>query len=38
VKFVWQMRRGFYGFAGLAPHFGRSSVPVPSCPVPGRKT
>jgi len=32
------LRRGLIGFAGLAPHFGRSPNPVPSIYVPGRET
>jgi hypothetical protein len=36
--FIWSKRRGLLGFAGLAPHSGRSSPPDPSFFVPGRKT
>jgi hypothetical protein len=36
--FIWSERRGLLGFAGLAPHSGRSSHPDPSFFVPGRKT
>lgn len=32
-----QSGEGNHGFARLAPHFGRSSRPVPSYSVPGRK-
>jgi hypothetical protein len=37
-RFIWSKRRGLLGFAGLAPHSGRSSHPDPSFFVPGRKT
>jgi len=36
--FIWSKRTGLLGFAGLAPHSGRSSHPDPSFNVPGRKT
>jgi hypothetical protein len=38
AHFIWSERRGLLGFAGLAPHSGRSSHPDPSFFVPGRKT
>jgi hypothetical protein len=38
LHFIWSKRRGLLGFAGLAPHSGRSSHPDPSFYVPGRKT
>jgi hypothetical protein len=34
---IWPKRRGKHGFAGLAPHSGRSLNPVPSFSVPGRE-
>jgi len=37
-RFIWSKRRGLLGFAGLAPHSGRSSHPNPSFFVPGWKT
>jgi hypothetical protein len=33
--FIWSKQRGLLGFAGLAPHSGRSSHPDPSFFVPG---